>query len=265
MYKESRPIPEVQLKSNHAVATNPDYWSGVFSAPARFSAWKSLGLMIDKRWTLIRRHCKRGGRVLDAGCGLGDWVVFLNRRGFPSTGLDYSLSLVQKLKREFTEIEWVQGTIEKMPFRDGTFSSVVSWGVIEHNEAGPDAALAEFHRVLEPGGTIVVTVPVESRGTIAASHSQFPDVQKVIDTGKVGFFQYFMSVEELCGFVRQADFQILDAGPVGAPSIAIIFPNFYVRVIRYPRVFYVLNQLVKILYFWKKDAANMIYCVARRG
>jgi len=51
-------------------------------------------------WPYLRQLPK-GSRVLDGGCGLGDWVVWLTRAGYPTVGLDVSRLTIGKLKEMF--------------------------------------------------------------------------------------------------------------------------------------------------------------------
>ncbi len=42
-------------------------------------------------------------RLLDGGCGLGDWTLFFHRKGYPTLGLDISRATVARLKEMFPE------------------------------------------------------------------------------------------------------------------------------------------------------------------
>lgn len=52
----------------------------------------------------------------------------------------------------------VIGSVEKMPFNDGEFDSILSTQVLEHVEY-PERAVSEMYRVLKEGGHVLVTVP----------------------------------------------------------------------------------------------------------
>jgi ubiquinone/menaquinone biosynthesis C-methylase UbiE len=55
----------------------------------------------------------------------------------------------------------VAGDVESLPFVDGSFGSILCTEVIEHIP-DPAGALAEFRRVLRPGGTLIGSVPARS-------------------------------------------------------------------------------------------------------
>ena len=55
----------------------------------------------------------------------------------------------------------VEGDVEALPFADGSFGTVLCTEVIEHIP-DPSAALAEYRRVLQPGGLLIGSVPARS-------------------------------------------------------------------------------------------------------
>jgi SAM-dependent methyltransferase len=89
--------------------------------------------------------------VLEAGCGLGQYVRLLCERGGKAIGIDWSTDALATAHRA-----------SAMPLATmalTAMASYVSLGVVEHDPAGPDAILAEARRVLATGGTLVISVP----------------------------------------------------------------------------------------------------------
>lgn len=98
-------------------------------------------------------------RVLEIGVGLGtDFVQFV-RAGARATGVDiteHSVRLVrERLKLEGLDAEVLVADAERLPFTDGQFDVVYSWGVLHHT-ADPDAAIRCALRMLRPGGRLCV-------------------------------------------------------------------------------------------------------------
>lgn len=97
----------------------------------------------------------RGKRVLEVGIGLGTDFVRFARAGAVLTGLDLTQAAVDlsrtRLGQEGLSAEIVRGDAETLPFPDGSFDLVYSWGVLHHT---PDTAkaIAEVRRVVAPGG-----------------------------------------------------------------------------------------------------------------
>ena len=99
----------------------------------------------------LAKNATRGLPILDAGCGTG-----LNLRHLPlgSVGVDINPRNVALLRERLPGDEVVEGDIEHLPFADGSFGTVLCTEVIEHIP-DPALALAEFKRVLTPGGVLV--------------------------------------------------------------------------------------------------------------
>jgi SAM-dependent methyltransferase len=100
------------------------------------------------------------GRVLDAGCGTGGFLAALcrQRAGLALFGLEWSAQAAARAA-EKSGRPVVRGSINALPFADGCFDAVVSADVLCHEAVDPFVALAELHRVLRPGGRLVVNMP----------------------------------------------------------------------------------------------------------
>ena len=96
---------------------------------------------------------EKGSKLLDVGCGNGDFTLELSKLGFDVQGID--ISEEHNLGDRFTKTN-IQ--TEKYPFPDNHFDLVFSKSVIEHLRE-PDFLFDEVHRVLKPGGTFVCLTP----------------------------------------------------------------------------------------------------------
>jgi SAM-dependent methyltransferase len=103
----------------------------------------------------------RGTRVLDAACGEGYGAALLAAGARSVTGVDVSADTVRHAVARYghlPNLEFEIADCTRLPFADGSFDRVVSFETLEHLEA-QDALLAEFRRVLEPGGFAVLSSP----------------------------------------------------------------------------------------------------------
>jgi len=107
-------------------------------------------------------HLPMNEPVLEAGCGLGAWVIYLSERGFDVAGIDSNEGVISRLTKMKPGLKVRTGDIRDLPFEDGAFGAYISLGVMEHFETGCDAAMAEARRVLKPGGLLFFTVPMEN-------------------------------------------------------------------------------------------------------
>jgi ubiquinone/menaquinone biosynthesis C-methylase UbiE len=110
------------------------------------------------------------GRILDVGCGTGLLLERLAGRG-ETVGVDLSTSMLTRAARRRratgTRATLVCGDVQRLPFRDDAFDSVVSTFAIN---AVPDLedAFAEMLRVLQPGGSLAfISVGESQRGGLA--------------------------------------------------------------------------------------------------
>jgi ubiquinone/menaquinone biosynthesis C-methylase UbiE len=99
-----------------------------------------------------------GSQVLDVGCGAGQLVGELMRRGYEAWGADISEAMVAYAREHFGPDRFRAGDIEHLPFPDDTFDAVMCLGVMEYLNQD-EAALREIWRVLKPGGRAVITTP----------------------------------------------------------------------------------------------------------
>jgi SAM-dependent methyltransferase len=105
--------------------------------------YKPLLRVLQQKLSVLR------GKVLDVGCGMQPYRVFLHAELCDYTGLDREGPYARPD---------VIGSVEQLPFDNQTFDHVLSTQVLEHVR-DPLSALRECERVLKPGGTIVFTVP----------------------------------------------------------------------------------------------------------
>jgi SAM-dependent methyltransferase len=102
----------------------------------------------------------RDGLLLDAGCGTGGFLARLRaeRPGVRAVGLEYHPPAAARARSK-AGVPVATGSVNAMPFADGTFSAMVSLDVLCHAGVDPAQALAEMRRVLAPGGLLVLNLP----------------------------------------------------------------------------------------------------------
>jgi ubiquinone/menaquinone biosynthesis C-methylase UbiE len=98
------------------------------------------------------------GALLDAGCGTGGLLRRMAALGRPLVGLDYNPAAAARAVAKSGAVA-AAGDANRLPFADRAFTALTSCDVISHRAVDPSAALAEFRRVLAPGGTMVLNLP----------------------------------------------------------------------------------------------------------
>jgi len=101
----------------------------------------------------------RPRRVLDVGCGTGLFASRLGRElaGATVVGCDFSHGMLRQAAAHARDAPWVQGNALHLPFRDASFDAVVCTEAF-HWFPDQRLALAEFFRVLVPGGRALVAL-----------------------------------------------------------------------------------------------------------
>ncbi len=101
----------------------------------------------------------KGKRLLEIGCGLGTDLLQFARGGAKVTGVDLTPASIDLVKKRFAlyriPVRAQVADAEKLPFSDHSFDVVYSFGVLHHT---PNTlkAIEEVHRVLKPGGRIII-------------------------------------------------------------------------------------------------------------
>ncbi|MDB4664919.1 class I SAM-dependent methyltransferase [Verrucomicrobia bacterium] len=94
--------------------------------------------------------------VLDVGCGVGQVVAELSRRGVNVHGVDVSLPNIERARQRVAQCHVYDGAV--LPFSEGQFGVVGAFNVLEHVDE-PEIFLRELVRVVCPGGRIIVSSP----------------------------------------------------------------------------------------------------------
>ena len=147
--------------------------------------------------------------ILDAGCGLARWVIFLRTRGYRVVGTDRAYSALAAARRE-ADVPLFSADTMRLPIRDAALGAVISLGVVEHDPAGPVAALREIRRVLRPGGIALVAVPYNNpfRRALINHLRRLRDWQKRRAGLTLVFGEYRFTAAELTTFLHTAGFEV---------------------------------------------------------
>lgn len=97
------------------------------------------------------------GRLLDFGCGGGDFLCRMRDEGWQVTGVDASLSTVRRLNRELG-LHVLHGTLPHPELQPHSFDVITMWHALEH-VPDPRSVLREARRLLTPHGRLYVAVP----------------------------------------------------------------------------------------------------------
>ncbi|MFN7954681.1 MAG: class I SAM-dependent methyltransferase [bacterium] len=155
---------------------------------------------------------RKGGRLLDVGCGVGVFLGVAKGRGWDVTGVDVS-EFASRYAREKLGFDARTGKLHEIGFPDKSFDVITLWDVFEHF---PDPArqLAEVRRLLKDDGIILLDTPNE-RGLLreiarwayklSGGAVQYP-ARKLHHV----YHLFYYSPETLTRMLANAGFEIVD-------------------------------------------------------
>ncbi len=97
------------------------------------------------------------GPVLDAGCGPGQWTDFVAESGLDVSGVDLVPEFVERARQQYPDLSFEVGDFEALDVATTSLGGVLSWySLIHHDPRTIEVPLAEFARVIRPGGGLLV-------------------------------------------------------------------------------------------------------------
>jgi len=148
------------------MAQTSDHIRTCYDAVAREYATRFAGELAHKpldRELLSRFAAEVRGRgdVYDLGCGPGQTTDFLHGCGVSVRGLDISAELLREARQRHPGLQFEPGDMLALPLADASLAGVLAFYAIVHlSPAGLRRALAEMHRVLRPGGRLLLAFHV---------------------------------------------------------------------------------------------------------
>lgn len=136
----------------------------------------NLALFYRNYWLYPKINSFLSGRVLDVGCGLGDFIAY---RSKDTVGTDIIPESVSFCRARGVEAHvMTEGSI---PFSTGEFDGVVLDNVLEHINK-PQNLLIEINRVLKPLGVLIIGVPGPKGFASDPDHKVYYDQEQLINT-----------------------------------------------------------------------------------
>lgn len=120
-------------------------------------AWQRMMESVFKKAANLIQQYKEKGELLDVGSGFGFFLSEMKNRGWDVTGIEISQKAMDYSRNVFG-LTIHPGPMEKVGFPDNYFDAVTGFYVIEHLPY-PMAFLRECHRILKPGGLLLLRYP----------------------------------------------------------------------------------------------------------
>lgn len=173
---------------------------GAFADPVRRAIVEATGI-------------RPGSRVLDVGCGSGEFLVALEEAGAVVAGIDPAPAMVALSLARVRLADIRRGSVDALPWPDGSFDVVTAVNALQFSDE-PAAALAEMARVTTPGGFVAVAnwaeaarndITLIERAIAGSFDEELPDDDELRVPG---------GLERL---IRAGDLRLVASGTVPAP------------------------------------------------
>ncbi|MBT3817674.1 MAG: class I SAM-dependent methyltransferase [Candidatus Magasanikbacteria bacterium] len=137
---------------------DPKYWDKLWDVK-NFKKIVSSIRKISFVYSNTTKYLSKGAKILEGGCGKGQYVYALDNWGYDTYGIDYAKNTIEHINKHFPELQVICGDVRKLPYKKDFFDGYWSFGVIEHFYNGYDDILKEMKRVIKSNGFLFITFP----------------------------------------------------------------------------------------------------------
>jgi SAM-dependent methyltransferase len=190
-------------RSTAGVAFWDAHWKTYFSPNTYKRAERGHLWQFEKLFTT---YLPKKGRILEAGCGLGQYVVALKARGYDIEGVEWAKATVQAVRSLYPDLPIRHADVTNMKVPDNFYKVYISLGVVEHSKAGPQPFLSEAFRVIASDGLALISVPFFH--PLRRFKAQMGIYQEQIDG--LEFYQYAFTKTEFSHLLYQTGFKIIE-------------------------------------------------------
>jgi len=117
----------------------------------------AVGWFVSWRASVLKRCVPAGGRILDVGCGRGNFLEVMAARGFDVYGTEFSAVSAQRARMLFPDRIFL-GEHATTELAEQQFDLITLWHVIEHLR-DPYGTVCRLHKLLKPEGRLVLAQP----------------------------------------------------------------------------------------------------------
>jgi SAM-dependent methyltransferase len=154
-------------------------------------------------------HAVAQGRLLDVGCGSGEWLSLMKNQGWRVEGVDFDANAVRVARERGLDVHC--GSLDEQRFPDDTFNAVTLNHVIEHIP-DPLGTLTECARILKPGGRLILFTPNVS----SLSHRVFKQHWRGLEPPR---HLHLFSPQSMISLLKRASLQNVSLRPQIAESV----------------------------------------------
>ncbi|HEV7576799.1 MAG TPA: class I SAM-dependent methyltransferase [Caldimonas sp.] len=178
--------------------------------------WRRHAFLTD----LLHLQDMPPGRLLEVGCGGGQFLRQASLAGWKAVGIDFDQKAISAA-RQIPNAEAFVGDLLSMGLEANSFDAVVMNNVIEHLPM-PESVFRECQRVLRPGGRLVMVTP----NTASLGHKEFGKDWRGLEVPR---HLHLFSPANLSRFARTAKFKRVSAFTSAAGAVGILGQSQAIR------------------------------------
>jgi SAM-dependent methyltransferase len=192
-------------------SASPEYWDDQWKKQS-FAHPRVRGRLSDYVCYYTCKYLPKGAKVLEAGCGRGQYVLGLASLGYDAHGIDFAAETVRRVREAYPHLPVRCGDVRALPYGDNEFDGYWSLGVIEHFYDGYGPILREARRVLKPDGYAFVTFPHMSRlRRSKARRGEYPRFDG--SSGAADFYQFALDEHAVVRSFKEQGFRLVAKRP----------------------------------------------------
>lgn len=153
-------------------------------------------------------------KILEGGCGLGNFVYSLQHNGYDVYGVDFAERTVKRVNEAFPKLKISIGDVTKLNFTDDYFDGYWSLGVIEHFYDGYNSILSEMKRVTKKGGYLFITFPYMSPLRKVKARLGFYETFNEHNFDRNHFYQFALNASEVIKDLKKFGFVLVEEKPL---------------------------------------------------
>jgi len=157
--KEQATIRTSAIEHHHVEADRFVRWYDEMAGSRFANAFAYGRAKVDRLLDDCFRALRPGARVLDVGCGTGEYIRRANELGPSASGIEPAEAMRNAAIEKNPGSAILDGVATELPFPDSSFDLVICIEVLRYLHAADNRqALREMHRVLRPGGVMFLTM-----------------------------------------------------------------------------------------------------------
>jgi ubiquinone/menaquinone biosynthesis C-methylase UbiE len=169
-----------------------------------------------------------GLNVLEVGCGVGDFALYLKDLQAQVTAVDFSPQAIEIAKKKSIaqekSVDFRVADAQSLPFEDNSFDLLLSCECLEH-VPDPQIALNEFKRVLKPQGKLILTTENYSNAMVLYWISCWLRKKPFNSGAGVQPIEHFFLFWRVKRMFKSAGFQVQRM--VGSHHVFLLFPKLH--------------------------------------